>query len=102
MADLRKTPLNAVHRESGARMVDFGGWDMPVEYSGTIAELKPTLVKFREAWKDAVENVSEMHQKAAARTIASYEADLARAKAAREAREREDARLRALFREKNP
>jgi aminomethyltransferase len=38
MADLRKTPLNAVHRESGARMVAFGGWDMPVEYSGLIAE----------------------------------------------------------------
>jgi glycine cleavage system T protein (aminomethyltransferase) len=38
MADLRKTPLNAIHRESGARMVDFGGWDMPVEYSGVIAE----------------------------------------------------------------
>jgi aminomethyltransferase len=38
MADLRKTPLNAVHRESGARMVPFGGWDMPVEYSGLIAE----------------------------------------------------------------
>jgi aminomethyltransferase len=38
MADLRKTPLNAVHRESGAKMVDFGGWDMPVEYSGVIAE----------------------------------------------------------------
>lgn len=35
---LRKTPLNAVHRESGARMVPFGGWDMPVEYSGLIAE----------------------------------------------------------------
>lgn len=35
---LRKTPLNAVHRESGAKMVDFGGWDMPVEYSGLIAE----------------------------------------------------------------
>ena len=38
MAELRKTPLNAVHRESGARMVPFGGWDMPVEYSGLIAE----------------------------------------------------------------
>lgn len=35
---LRKTALNAVHRESGAKMVDFGGWDMPVEYSGVIAE----------------------------------------------------------------
>jgi aminomethyltransferase len=38
MAELRQTPLNAVHRESGARMVPFGGWDMPVEYSGLIAE----------------------------------------------------------------
>ncbi len=35
---LRKTPLNAVHRELGAKMVPFGGWDMPVEYSGLIAE----------------------------------------------------------------
>ena len=31
---LKKTPLNARHRASGARMVPFGGWDMPVEYSG--------------------------------------------------------------------
>ena len=38
MAELRKTPLHEVHRESGARMVPFGGWDMPVEYSGLIAE----------------------------------------------------------------
>ena len=35
---LNKTPLNAIHRAAGARMVDFGGWDMPVEYSGIIAE----------------------------------------------------------------
>jgi aminomethyltransferase len=35
---LRKTALNAVHRRLGAKMVDFGGWDMPVEYSGIIAE----------------------------------------------------------------
>ena len=35
---LRKTPLNAVHRELGAKMVAFGGWEMPVEYSGLIAE----------------------------------------------------------------
>ena len=35
---LRKTALNAVHRKMGAKMVDFGGWDMPVEYSGLIAE----------------------------------------------------------------
>jgi aminomethyltransferase len=35
---LLKTPLNAVHRSMGAKMVDFGGWDMPVEYSGVIDE----------------------------------------------------------------
>jgi aminomethyltransferase len=37
-AALKKTPLNARHRASGARMVAFGGWDMPVEYSGIVAE----------------------------------------------------------------
>jgi len=35
---LRKTALNPIHRKMGAKMVDFGGWDMPVEYSGLIAE----------------------------------------------------------------
>jgi glycine cleavage system T protein (aminomethyltransferase) len=35
---LRTTPLNAVHRRMGARMVDFGGWDMPVQYSGVLDE----------------------------------------------------------------
>jgi aminomethyltransferase len=35
---LRKTALNAMHRAQGAKMVDFGGWDMPVQYSGLIAE----------------------------------------------------------------
>jgi aminomethyltransferase len=37
-ADLRKTPLNARHRASNARMVPFAGWDMPVEYSGIVNE----------------------------------------------------------------
>ena len=35
---LRKTALNAVHRRLKAKMVNFGGWDMPVEYSGIVAE----------------------------------------------------------------
>lgn len=35
---LRKTPLNAAHRALKAKMVDFGGWDMPVEYGGLICE----------------------------------------------------------------
>src|SRR6202789_3710374 len=37
-AELRRTALNATHRKHRAKMVDFGGWDMPVEYSGLIAE----------------------------------------------------------------
>jgi len=35
---LKKTPLNEVHKKMGARMVDFGGWEMPVQYSGVIEE----------------------------------------------------------------
>jgi aminomethyltransferase len=37
-ATLKKTPLHASHVALGARMVPFGGWDMPVEYSGITAE----------------------------------------------------------------
>jgi len=35
---LKSTPLNAVHRRMNAKMVDFGGWDMPVQYSGILEE----------------------------------------------------------------
>jgi len=35
---LKVTPLNATHRASGAKMVDFGGWDMPVNYGSQIEE----------------------------------------------------------------
>jgi aminomethyltransferase len=36
---LKQTPLNQVHRQMGGRMVDFGGWDMPVQYpAGTVEE----------------------------------------------------------------
>ena len=35
---MKKTPLNSLHRQLGARMVEFGGWDMPVQYAGVIAE----------------------------------------------------------------
>jgi aminomethyltransferase len=43
ISDTRKTPLNALHRRLGAKMVNFGGWDMPVEYpstGGLVAEHK--------------------------------------------------------------
>ena len=35
---LKTTPLNAAHQALGARMVDFGGWDMPVNYGSQIEE----------------------------------------------------------------
>ena len=35
---LKHTPLHAIHRAAGARMVDFGGWDMPVHYGSQIDE----------------------------------------------------------------
>ena len=38
-SNLKRTPLNSIHRQMGGRMVDFGGWDMPVQYpAGTIEE----------------------------------------------------------------
>ncbi len=36
--ELKKTPLNAVHRTLGGKMVDFGGWDMPVQYPAGVIE----------------------------------------------------------------
>ncbi len=35
---LKQTPLNQTHRDMGARMVDFGGWDMPVNYGSQVEE----------------------------------------------------------------
>jgi glycine cleavage system T protein (aminomethyltransferase) len=43
LTEIRKTPLNGLHRRLGAKMVNFGGWDMPVEYpsnGGLVAEHK--------------------------------------------------------------
>src|ERR1700692_4818631 len=43
ITELRKTHLNATHRRLGGKMVNFGGWDMPVEYpstGGLVAEHK--------------------------------------------------------------
>ena len=35
---LKKTPLNDIHRSMGGKMVDFGGWDMPVQYPAGVIE----------------------------------------------------------------
>jgi aminomethyltransferase len=37
-APLKKTPLNALHHELGGKMVDFGGWELPVQYGGILEE----------------------------------------------------------------
>lgn len=44
-SELKRTPLYDLHVAAGAKMVEFGGWMMPVQYSGIIAEHK----KVREA-----------------------------------------------------
>src|ERR1041384_1238304 len=35
---LKKTPLNEAEKELGGRMVDFGGWELPVQYTGILDE----------------------------------------------------------------
>jgi aminomethyltransferase len=35
---LRRTPLYSLHRELGAKLIDFGGWEMPVQYAGILEE----------------------------------------------------------------
>lgn len=46
----KKTVLNELHRALGARMVDFGGWDMPIQYSSQIVEHK--AVRSDAGWFD--------------------------------------------------
>lgn len=35
---MRRTPFYAFHKEAGARLIDFGGWEMPVQYTGILDE----------------------------------------------------------------
>lgn len=37
---LQRTPLYPCHLALGAKTIDFGGWDMPVQYSGILEEHK--------------------------------------------------------------
>jgi aminomethyltransferase len=37
---LKKSPLDDLHRALGARMVPFAGWEMPLQYSGIVEEVK--------------------------------------------------------------
>ena len=38
MSDLNTLPLHEFHATQGARFVDFGGWNMPVQYAGILEE----------------------------------------------------------------
>src|ERR1700730_16225119 len=38
MSDSKRTPLYEVHKALGARLIPFGGWEMPVEYTGIAKE----------------------------------------------------------------
>ena len=41
---LRRSPLDAEHRALGARMVEFGGWGMPIQYSGVLDPVDALVV----------------------------------------------------------
>lgn len=43
--ELKKTPLNEVEKELGGRMVDFGGWELPVQFSGILEEHEAVRTK---------------------------------------------------------
>ena len=43
--DLKKTPLNEVAKELGGKMVDFGGWELPVQYTGILDEHEAVRTK---------------------------------------------------------
>jgi hypothetical protein len=95
-------------RDDGVAMMEFPQslpWLSTVKewsyfYSGKPEEFKSEMRDFRKTWRRAVELVSELHVTAAGRTIASYEAELARERARRKAQAVEDAKLRQLFRQK--
>ena len=43
--NLKKTPLNQLEKDLGGRMVDFGGWELPVQYSGILDEHEAVRTK---------------------------------------------------------
>ena len=70
-AALKRTPLYALHRELGARMVDFGGWEMPVQYAGIIEEHRAVrervglfdvshMGEFRVSGRDALASLQDL------------------------------------------
>lgn len=43
--DMKRTPLYDAHRAAGAKLVDFAGWDMPIQYSGVVDEYQTVRAK---------------------------------------------------------
>lgn len=70
-------------------------------YSGDFKDFKASVTVFRQAWQEAIEQVSQSQLENATRSIASHQSELDKQRAAKAAAEREDAELRKLFREKN-
>lgn len=78
-------------------------WDSTVKnwaalFPGEPEEFKQALVKFRKVWKEAVEEVSEVHNRAADRNIASHNQELAEEAKRRQKVEKEQQDLKELFR----
>ena len=47
----RLSPLDSEHRALGARMVEFGGWTMPIQYTGVLEEQSRVgVVRYRFTW----------------------------------------------------
>ena len=44
---LKRTPLFAAHQKLGARLIEFGGWEMPVQYSSIVDEHLAVRNEFR-------------------------------------------------------
>ncbi|MGK0290404.1 MAG: aminomethyltransferase [bacterium] len=71
MTDLKRTPLFSTHQELKARIVDFAGWEMPIQYTGILAEHRHTRTKVSLfdvshmgeiflSGKDALKNVQKL------------------------------------------
>ena len=59
--NLRRSPLHARHEALGATFAPFGGWEMPVQYSGTVAE--HTATKTIKSWDRLAMRVVEVRGK---------------------------------------
>ncbi len=70
-------------------------------YPKSVELFKSDATRFRSNWKEAVESAAAVHEKVAARAVASHEEGLAQERARRKAVEKEEAGLRELFRKKN-